>query len=323
MTTLINRPITGHSCPSSGSEDELLLSPGKQETYMQGNHSKRSASPPPEDEYSSLSGSTSNSRNPKRVKRGDSGLEDSESDRVNPKLADLFHQRSTRGHARNLSDSDVLIRKRSTRKRSATVTKKPISTVTAIPTPLTFSPTEKGRAQSVPLFVSFNDVPHIDFRNPPPSPKRSRSRSPSKDREPKLRITSTSFAKLGAISVVEVVGESGSTLKPVEVLLLPKITEETTSTNETSTLDPPICLTSIIQNTLPEIPSTPLAKQSLNELMPMSPLTPLPETPFSAEIGTDVEDRSLVNTGWEVPSAVEVNCCLIRPSSNNQLTRFT
>jgi len=310
MTTLINHSVT---CPSSDTEDELLLSPGKQETNIRTNHSKRSASPPLVDEYSPLSGSPSDNRKPKRVKR-DLGLDDSESDRANLKSADL-HQPSTRGHARNLSDSDVLLRKRSTRKRSS---KKPVSTVSASPTPSTFSPvipTEKGRAQSVPLFASFNDLPRIDFRNPPPSPKRSRSRSPSKDRELKFRITSSSFSKLGAIpdeasSTMEVVHESGKTLKATEVLLLPKITEEThpkASIHETSVLDPPTLPSSNNQITFSDIPSTPLAKQSLNKLMPMSPLTPLPETPFPPRLGTDVEDRYTGNMGWGVPSSSEVS----------------
>lgn len=295
MTTL---SITGHDhfCPSSDAEDELLLSPGKQETYMQNYHSKRSASLSPEDEHSTLSGSPF-----KRVKR-DSGLEDGESDRANLKLTEVLHQRSTVGHTRNLSDSDVLARKRSTRKRSATTTKKPVSTVGVSPTPSIFSPlipTEKGRAQSVPLFASFNDIPRIDFRNPPPSPKRSRSRSPSKDRELKFRITSAPFAKLGAIpdatSSMEMVGESGSTLDATEALLLPKIMEETQPIASMNESDSPT-----------EISSTPLAKQSLNKLIPMSPLTPLPETPFPARLSTDVEDRSIGNTGWGVPS-IEVS----------------
>lgn len=311
MTPLINHTITGHFCSSSDTEDELLLSPGKQETCMQTNHSKRSASPP-EDEHSPLFG---DNRKPKRVKR-DLELEDSGSDRANLKLADILRQRSVVGHARNLSDSDVLAQRRSTRKRSATTTKNPVSTVSVSPTSSTFSPVipaEKGRAQSVPLFASFNDIPRIDFRNPPPSPKRSRScsRSPSKDRELKFRITSTPFAKLGTIpdetsSAVEVVGESGNTLKATEVLPLSKITEETqiASTNETDLLISP---TSTIRITSSEIPSTPLGKESLNKLIPMSPLTPLPETPFPARFSTDVEDRSMGNTGWAIPASMEVS----------------
>ncbi|KAF8806490.1 hypothetical protein BYT27DRAFT_7191045 [Phlegmacium glaucopus] len=314
MTTLMNHSVTDHPCPSSDTEDELLLSPGKHETNVRTNHFKRSASPPPQDEYSPLSGSPSDGRKPKRVKR-DLGLEDNESDRANLKSADL-HQHSTRGHARNLSDSEVLTRKRSTRKRSATTTKKPVSTVSASPTPSTFSPvipTEKGRAQSVPLFASFNDILRIDFRNPPPSPKRSRSRSPSKDRELKFRMTS-SFSKLVSIpdeasSAMEVLDEPGNTLKATELLLPPKITDESdpkASIRETSVLSPTL-LSSNIHITFSEIPSTPLAKQSLNKLMPMSPLTPLPETPFPGRLGTDVEDRYTGNIGWGVPVSSEVN----------------
>jgi hypothetical protein len=295
---------TGQFCPSSDTEDELLLSPGKQEAYMPTNHSKRSASPPP------LFGSPSDNRKPKRVKR-DLELEDS--DRANLKLADVLHQRSAAGHARSLSDSDVLVGKRSTRKRSATSTKKPVSNVG--PSSSTFSPvipTEKGRAQSVPLFASFKDIPRIDFRNPPPSPKRSRSRSPSKDRELKFRITLTPFTQLSTIldessSAMGMVVEPGSTLDATEVLLLPKIAEKTQPTASINEFDPLIPLIPTTQVTFTDVPSTPLAKHSLNKLIPMSPLTPLPETPFPAGLSADVEDRSLGNTGWGAPSSIEVS----------------
>ena len=301
MTTLIDPLTTGRFCPSSDTEDELLLSPGKQETYMRTNQAKRSASPP-SDEYSPLSGSPSDGRKPKRVKR-DLELEDGEGDRANLELAEFPHQRSAAGHARSFSDSDVLVGKRSTRKRSATSTKKPVSSFS--PSSSTFSPvipTGKGRAQSVPLFASFNDIPRIDFRNPPPSPKRSRSRSPSKDRELKFRITSPPFTQLSTIqdetsSAMGMVGESGSTLKAAEVLLLPKIVEETQPTALINEIDPLVPTTQVTSS---KIPSTPLAKQSLNRLIPMSPLTPLPETPFPPRLSTDVEDRSLGNTGWGV-----------------------
>jgi hypothetical protein len=306
MTTLIDHSTTGSFCPSSDTEDELLLSPGKQEAYLRTNHSKRSASPPL-DEYSPLSGSPYDHRKPKRVKRD---LEQEASERDRTKLADVLHQRSAAGHARSLSDSDVLVGKRSTRKRSATSTKKPVSSV--IPSSSSFSPvnpTGKGRAQSVPIFASFNDIPHIDFRNPPPSPMRSRSRSPSRDRELKFRITSTPFTQLSAIpetsSATGMVGESGSTLKPTEVLLLPKIVEETLPTASIDEIDPLTLLppTSITSS---EVPSTPFA-ESLNKLIPMSPLTPLPESPLSVRLSTDVEDRNPRNAGWGVPSSIEVS----------------
>ena len=302
MTTLIGHSTTGSFCPSSDTEDELLLSPGKQEAYMRTNHSKRSASPPL-DEYSPLSGSPYDHRKPKRVKR-DLELEDSGSDRR--KIADVLHLRSAAGHARSLSDSDVLVGKRSTRKRFATSTKKPVSGV--MPSSSSFSPanpTGKGRAQSVPLFASFNDIPRIDFRNPPPSPKHSHSRSPSRDRELKFRITSTPFTQLSAIpetsSSTGMGGESGSTLKPTEVLLLPKIVEEIQPTASLNEIDP---LTLLPPTTQLEVLSTPFA-ESLNKLIPMSPLTPLPESPLSA--GLSMEDRSERNTGWGVPSSVEVS----------------
>ena len=292
--------ITG---PTSDTEDELLLSPAKQETYTRTNYSKRLASPPPEDEHSPLSGSLFDHRNPKRMKR-DLGLEDSDSDRTSLKSKDSLHQRSTRGHARNLSDSAVLTGKCSTRKRSATTTKKPVSTS---PTPSPATP-KKGRAQSVPLFASFNDIPRIDFRNPPPSPKRSRS--PSKDRELKLRIARLDARPDETSSTTEVGSELGSTLKATEMLLLPKITEETQPTapiNETSALDPPASPILTTQITCPKTPSTPLAEQSLNNLMPMSPLTPLLETPFPTRLGTDVEDRGMDNAGWKVSSLIEAS----------------
>ena len=306
MTTLID---PGRFCPSSDTEDELLLSPGKQETYMRINHSKRSESPPL-DEYSPLSGSPHDNRKPKRAKRN---LEPEDSERDRTKLADVLHQRSAPGHARSFSDSDVLVGKRSTRKRSATSTKKPVSNV--ITSSSTFSPvipTEKGRAQSLPLFASFSDTPRIDLRNPPPSPKRSRSRSPSKERELKFRMMSTPFTQLSGIletsSATGMVGESGNTLKATKVVILPKIVEETQPTasiNEIDPLTPLPPLPPTTQVTSLEVPSTPSAK-SLDELIPMSPLTPLPESPFSARLSTDVEDRSPRNTGWGV-SSIEVS----------------
>ena len=304
MTALRDHSSTGSFCPSSDTEDELLLSPGKKEAYMRINHSKRSASPPLDD-YSPLSGSPYDHRKPKRVKR-DLELEDSGSDRT--KLADVLHLRSAAGHARSLSDSDVLVGKRSTRKRSATSTKKPVSSV--VPSSSSYSPvnpTGKGRAQSVPLFASFNDIPRIDFRNPPSSPKHSHSRSPSRDRELKFRITSTPFTQLSAIpetsSSTGMGGESGSTLKPTEVLLLPKIVEEIQPTASLNEIDP---LTLLPPTTQLEVLSTPFA-ESLNKLIPMSPLTPLPESPLSAGLSMDTEDRRPRNTGWGVPSSVEVS----------------
>ncbi|KAF8161241.1 hypothetical protein B0H34DRAFT_372141 [Crassisporium funariophilum] len=298
--------------PSDETDDELLLSPGKNETYMRtDSNSKRSASPPFEDEYSPVSGSPSDNRELKRVKR-ELAMEDC--DRRSHKARASPHQRSTRGHVRNHSDSDVLIGRRSVRKRSVITSKKPVSTVSVSPTPTTFSPASlsgKSRAQSVPLFATSDNITRIDFRNPPPSPKRlrSRSRSPSKDREPKLRIVFTAFAPSSglvtiqdeAASNMDVVEEPGIVVEKA-VLPIGEVEPLDITTGDTGSIVLPT--PQALETTFSNIPSTPVAKHSLNKLIPMSPLTPLPETPFQARLLSN-EDRYTDHAGWGAPPQLE------------------
>ncbi|KAJ3502554.1 hypothetical protein NLJ89_g8835 [Agrocybe chaxingu] len=299
-------------------DDELLLSPGKNKIGMQSTQrSKRSASPHPQDEYSSHSSSPSTGRELKRVRRepvagnGEKGVE-------NAAVARHTLQRTTPGHACNHSEPNVLINRRSARKRSATTSKKPISTVSeGTPPPPNFSPSvspKKGRAQSVPLFLSTQDIPRIDFRNIPPSPKRSRSpsRSPSKDRELKLRITSGPFpvAKLFTIqdeapADVDMGEDASSVVEEREMPLVPATALEeqpqaVAVQDATSAL--PIPSTSSICPQGPAVPATP-ASESLNNLIPMSPLTPLPETPLPPRqmADSELESRRAGTSSWDMP----------------------
>ncbi|KAF8967932.1 hypothetical protein BDZ97DRAFT_2073318 [Flammula alnicola] len=320
-TALRNHTVTHDACSSPADDtddDELLLSPGKSETQMKtATKLKRSASPPLQDEYSPLSGSSSEARELKRLRRDGLSEEDNKSDIENVKARFPSHQRTIAGHTRNNSEPNIVGR-RSARKRSATTSNKPISTVSASPTPTIFSPApsspRKGRAQSVPLFPTTHDIPRIDFRNPPPSPKRRRSpsRSPSKDREPKLRITSSGFAvspKLFTIhddvatSMVQSDDES-SIPEEMEMPAVPSTPEGSQPSKAASEIipaSPPTLLHPTAPSILLSVPATP-ASQSLNQLIPMSPLTPLPETPLPTRLMTsaDAEDRYASDTGWGI-----------------------
>ena len=181
-------PASGNAAGESD-EDELLLSPGKPQLSAKiTNNPKRSASPPAHNGYHPPS-SPSEGRELKRVKRNGrtwDGYDSSEDG-----------QRVPAGHSRTHSDSKIVMEHRSARRKPHSKAKKPVSVVSVSPPPTTFSPAPtsptKARAQSVPVFLNADDIPRIDFRNPPRSPKRRRSpsRSPSKDRETKLRIVSS------------------------------------------------------------------------------------------------------------------------------------
>ncbi|CAA7259035.1 unnamed protein product [Cyclocybe aegerita] len=300
-------------------DDELLLSPGKNKIDMKSTQrSKRSASPPPQDEYSSHSSSPSTGRELKRARR-DPVPENGEKDLANATVVQLTLQLTTLGHARYHSEPNMLINRRSARKRSATTSKKPISTVSeGTPPPPNFSPSvspKKGRAQSVPLFLSTQDIPRIDFRTIPPSPKRSRSpsRSPSKDREPKLRITSGPFpvAKLFTIqdeapADVDMGEDASSVVEEREMPLIPVTASEeqfaAVAVQDATSALPTSSMSSIYPQGPAAVPATP-ASQSLNNLIPMSPLTPLPETPFPPKqlADSELESRRAGTSGWDMP----------------------
>jgi hypothetical protein len=126
-------------------EDELLLSPRKRE-----GRSKRSATPEPQDEYSAVLGSPSCGRELKRVKRDtleEGNVNDDKMSRYSQQLIDSSHPYNT-------SETNLLAVKGKSRKRPATMSKKPTSTVSASPPPSVYSPlvSSKGRAQSVPYY---------------------------------------------------------------------------------------------------------------------------------------------------------------------------
>jgi hypothetical protein len=273
--------------------------------------SKRSASPPPHDEYTSTT--PPEKRALKRIKC-DSLVGETQSDIENVKTVFRRHKRPGQTHSRTHSDPNIHPGRRSAKKRSVTPGK-PFSTVSASPPPSLFSPVatspRKERAKSVPLFPSINDIPHIDFRNPPPSPKRSRSssRSPSKDRTPKLRITSKTFPVSQMLPTIQdelpttmdMDDDASSVLEEAEMPQIPAslnpLAAEAVASKPVPA--PPTLITPTSQITLPVIPATP-ATQSLNKLIPMSPLTPLPPTPFQARslLADDAEERYTSELGW-------------------------
>ena len=255
-------------------EDELLLSPRKRE-----GRSKRSATPEPQDEYSTVFGSPSCSRVLKRVKC-DTLEEKDVDDTFVPYTRPLIPSR------REIHDSETSLpaNKGKSRKRSATMSKGPMSTVSASPPPSVYSPlvSPKGRAQSVPLLTTTVDFPRIDFRNPPPTPVRSGS-SPVKE---KLRITSGPLLKLSLPPIADeqnsTVEKSDGSTRVLEEKELPLIQEP---------IDFPL-------RDIPVIPATPMTTL-LNKLIPMSPLTPIAETPFPGAVARDdTASRYDVDTGW-------------------------
>ena len=279
--------------------------------------SKRSASPPPHDEYTSTT--SPETRAFKRIKC-ESLVGETQSDIENFKTVIRLHKRPGQTHLRTHSDPNIHPGRRSAKKRSVTPGKS-FSTVSASPPPSLFSPVatspRKERAKSVPLFPSTNDIPHIDFRNPPPSPKRSRSssRSPSKDRTPKLRITSKTFPVSQMLPTIQdelptkmdMDDDASSVLEEAEMPQIPASLNPLAAEAVTIPV-PPTLITSTSHTTLPVIPATP-ATQSLNKLIPMSPLTPLPPTPLQARslLADDAEERYTSELGWGTTSLKSVS----------------
>jgi hypothetical protein len=286
IMTQTNMPST--SMPSSDGTDELLLSPRKPDSKgRKAGGSKRSVSPESEDEYLHASGSLSDGRELKRVKRGDEMA-------VDNGLSRHRMQRLTARHARDNSEYTLAARQ-FTRKRSATTSKKPSSTVSASPQPSVYSPTAsptKARAQSVPLFPLTNDMPRIDFKNLPPTP--SRSRSPRSPVRQKLRIASGSFPNSSSLPTIHdeplegvVIPESPSSVP--EENELPCILEPPEAKSVFEQIGRPLMASTCLRTVgFPDAPATPMT-QSLNKLIPMSPLTPIFETPCFPRNTSDIE----------------------------------
>ncbi|KAJ7729496.1 hypothetical protein DFH07DRAFT_181146 [Mycena maculata] len=229
-------------------------------------NSKRSASPPPHDEYNE-STVTHDGRELKRLKR-------------DPEDAERRVKRGAEAGGSDVENTDTNIRTTSvpshTRNLSEPVVgsmrkhSKPRSTSEQTPA----SPKGKGRARSVPVF------PVLDLSNAPTIPwtRRARSRSPSKDRDfPKPPM---SFSSLASI--------------PDEVGTPPAI--PTTTAPEPSTMPPPVIL---------EPPSTPIAPSTYHSVFatPMSPLTPLPETPRPFQMRAETQADYPRSIGWGVDLA--------------------
>jgi len=306
-----------------GADDEILLTPRKNSILPIHNNTnnntrinsntKRSASPPPKDEYSSGPSSPSEGRELKRAKRDVHTSENGESDIENTNTD------ATYTRARSFENGVDSNGRKGLRKRSATAssTRKPVSYSGSNPPSSSTVLVGKGRARSVPIFLS-SVVPHLDLKNPPPSPWRSRSPSRSPSREPKLRITSgavVAMARLDPILDVGVgegmdVDEGAPSKSASQPLPLVSISEPATpSATTTSTLP----LSPVLEHTVtttatstgttltPSLPSTPAPAPFSKLSFPMSPLTPLPETPLSSKIGmaaAEVRDRYMSGTGW-------------------------
>jgi hypothetical protein len=243
-------------------DDELRLSPRK--TPPTGfNPAKRSASPMPVHEASSSPRSSSSERGSKRLKR------------------DVDHTTTATksAHARSMSHPEIAIDIRSS---------------------CAAQPVESARAQSVPVFPSSSSLimPRIDFRNPPPSPRRARLRSPSK--EPELRILSgPSVPRLDAIPdetnsirVVDTVNDDSHPRSPLP-------TFSSSEDDQVVRPDKESAATAVEQPPIPiifEPPSTPTTQQP-KSLFSMSPLTPIPETPFPP-MGTATRKDRYIGPGW-------------------------
>lgn len=289
----------------SEEEDELLLSPNKKPNLRRKeSRSKRSASPPPQDEYNIASHSPLDGRELKRAKRDSSHVAESSDTFVappqNPKILQL--QSTTPRHNRTSSEPNVPTVRRSNRKRSATTSKPPPSTASASPPRTLATPPQspgKGRAQSVPLFTTGSELPRVDFRNLPPSPKRarSRSRSPSKERESLRIISGPSIPPLRLPTIEDNentanmdIDEASSVSEEIELPYVDPATmqvepphsitlpaEAAPETPRASSVIPPL------PQPITTIPFTPVT-QSLNKFIPLSPLTPLPETPWVGKV---------------------------------------
>ncbi|KAJ6558423.1 hypothetical protein DFH09DRAFT_1162762 [Mycena vulgaris] len=250
-------------------DDEILLSPAKNRppNSRVNTNSKRSASPPPQDEYTDSTAPQQDGREFKRLKRDTDDTDkrfkrDTEAGGSDIENRDTnIRSTATPSHARNLSEPVVGAGRKSSKPRS-----------TSKQTPA--APKGKGRARSVPVF------PVLDLSNPPVNPwrRRARSRSPSKERDsPKLQITFTSLATI-----------------PDEAAMRPPMLPP----NPSAALDAPTIPAPVIM----EPPSTPLPSSTYHRVFatPMSPLTPLPETPRPFQMRLDPEDGYTRTIGWGV-----------------------
>ncbi|KAJ4467302.1 hypothetical protein C8R41DRAFT_54706 [Lentinula lateritia] len=180
-------------------------------------------------------------------------------------------------HSRHLSDSTLLVAK-IRRKRSATTSKpKSSSSSTTRRQSPAVLPLQKERARSVPIFPSFRDFPVIDINDIPTSP--TRRRPPSW--EPKLRITSGSLFPQS--QTLESIPDEASEEQEATVGAARGVVAEI-----------------FVDAPLPAPPrqTDVLVVPADIHAVPLSPLTPLSETPFfkkATENVNNTEDRFIAS----------------------------
>ncbi|KAG6891493.1 hypothetical protein C0992_005632 [Termitomyces sp. T32_za158] len=278
--------------------DKLLLSPGK--SIPVSRMAKRSVSPSPGDEYAFKPQSPSDGRELKRTKFDDNEVLASNR-QPSSKAAHVLPSRPA--HTR--SQSQPTYNENSMRARSGSTSADASSTSVCGETDLA----SKGRARSVPLFPSSlpSGIVHIDLRNPPASPRRQKSRSPSKERE--LRIVPGLAATVKLDTIQDEADSSmndeqgfNSILQPVTCdnkdLVVNVLPNENESTSDAvfagSPIPPPTPsrkrLAPLVLPVIVEPPATPMRESS-----PLSPLTPISDTPFPSNSAS--EDIRYVASG--------------------------
>ncbi|KAF6760191.1 hypothetical protein DFP72DRAFT_883485 [Ephemerocybe angulata] len=259
-------------------DDPLLLSPQKVagQSLEEEKKGKRSASPPPQDEYSELS-PPAMGRELKRLKTDAENLD------AVPARTSRADARGT--HSRNLSDSNAAPPKRSVRQASRLGSQKPNSTghgpaSSPPPDPVT------GRAQSVPIFPASASLPQIDLRHPPPSPTRSRSRSPSKESTPRLRMHPLPVLK--AAPSLESIPDEMNVDSPTTPVPIETPQASAPENNATEPVEVP-AEERVLEPASPKVTfsgevrfkeaETPITAVANVDAFGFSPLTPVPDTP--------------------------------------------
>ncbi|KAK2463162.1 hypothetical protein APHAL10511_004817 [Amanita phalloides] len=135
-------------------------------------------------------------------------------------------------------------------------------------------PPASGRAQSVPMFPTSFSLPFIDLKNPPPSPRRARSCSPGKE-EPKLDVV------FGSRLDIPMDVEEDMPSPTTQSSATPQTTDISGETTSRPSPNPAQSTSRPIVNQ--DALFTPTIARP-NRLLSLSPLTPLPETPYPFEI---------------------------------------
>lgn len=270
--------------------------------------SKRSVSPLPNDEHGTGVGGDIHGRSSKRMKLQRQEIQSP----VNVCMTKLDHSRTN-------SESNIGSNRKAQCRRAGTATAsnkpKSISSISEIDT-LAGDP-DKARAWSVPLFPSSSSLPSsssfpiLDLRNPPMSPIHSHSPSRAINRLPRLKVhpitpkllvseepSEASYDETGVSadknnkSEARLVIESFTKTENVYELATPKILP--TELPKVS-IHPPESPTLAVPLHVPvSYPATP-APNVLSFLPPMSPLTPLPETPLLPREGGN---GTITKEGW-------------------------